>query len=375
LLVGVSLGLGVLASSNWRQAEGAPNPAVLHQPVASCSGGSASISFSWLPTPGSHPQWLDISPYDNGFAWGTFTGHRVMPGVDSITLPAINSTSPHFWRLNTLTEGGWVTSQTGIFSPCNAPILLEGPVACQDHHSASIHFRWAPLATSSGQQWFEIDLNGDFVGSDLLRIGPLTATQNDLFLTDFHNYVTYYFRIVHSDGASSRASTFGGYTPNCAPYVNPEIYGWGATLVVPRLGINAPVGVMDAGADAVLSVPSNGYDVVRYNFPYYPHMSSAPGAGGTFMIGGHVDYHVIGRAVFWPLKEAQVGDIIEYHLADGSKLTYLVDWVADVPFEQNLTPLLETSEEAIILVTCNGVFDRETRNYDLRRLVHAVPLR
>jgi sortase (surface protein transpeptidase) len=91
------------------------------------------------------------------------------------------------------------------------------------------------------------------------------------------------------------------------------------------------------------------------------------------MIGGHVDFYTVGLAVFAPLRNARVGDSIQYVRGDGVTISYVVDWVSDLPFSTDLSPYLgRRANDELILVTCNGTFDQAARRYDLRRLVHAV---
>jgi hypothetical protein len=51
----------------------------------------------------------------------------------------------------------------------------------------------------------------------------------------------------------------------------------------------------------------------------------------------------------------------------------VVDWVTDIPYSETLTPYLQGGGSSLLLITCNGVFDRgQFGGYNLRRLVHAT---
>jgi LPXTG-site transpeptidase (sortase) family protein len=146
-------------------------------------------------------------------------------------------------------------------------------------------------------------------------------------------------------------------------------------LVIPRLGINAPVNYRGVGADGLMGDPYGPQDVVWYDFSNYPSLGGYPGAGGNPVIAGHVDYYTYGLAVFAPLRNIAVGDIIEYHRWDGRVVRYSVVWATDVPSEEAFNQYVAAGpEETITLVTCNGTFNQATRNYDHRRIVRGALL-
>jgi hypothetical protein len=365
-----STGVAALQLQQARSSEAAG--AILGFPATTCSDEGASITFNWLPMNGASEQTLDFSVADNNFLPGTFESATLAGDARSYTASAVHKHHPHFWRVNSRTQNGWVTSATGMLTPCDWPVLLVGPVICQTHEIATAEFRWAPRADAIGNQWLEISRDGSF--SDAVRVGPLALSAQSFRRGGFEVGETYAFRVVW-DGAGHQVPTqVGWFTPECtASAISSILYGSDDRLVVPRLGINAPVNVRDVGFDGFLGVPEGAYDVVRYNFGQFPRLAGYPGEGGVTMIGGHVDFYTVGLAVFAPLRQAQAGDIIEYHRGDGITITYVVDWVSDLPFSTGLNGYLHNrGVDEILLVTCNGTFDRESRNYDLRRLVHAV---
>jgi hypothetical protein len=367
----ILLAFGAYLAFFWHHAE-ADGTAILDPPKATC-GSPTQVSFSWLPIPGATEQHLELSVYDNEFAAGTFTTVDLRPEQTAITLQPIRDDLPNFWRIVGTAPGGDVrTSATSAFMPCYRPILLVGPLQCIDFTSANVTFRWAPLALSGGSQYLEVDLNSDFSGDDLQRYGPLDAARSSYPLSGFQDGTTYYFRVVREGGGQPLISQVGAFTPDCTPVVRSDLYGTDDRLVAPRLGINAPVNMRDVGYDGVLGVPTGAYDVVRYNFPLYPSLTGEPGQDGTMLIGGHVDYYVVGLAVFAPLRNAEVGDVIEYRQGS-TKYTYVVDWVTDIPYDSGITDYLDHGTKALLLITCNGTFDKaKYGGYDKRRLVHAV---
>jgi sortase (surface protein transpeptidase) len=114
-------------------------------------------------------------------------------------------------------------------------------------------------------------------------------------------------------------------------------------------------------------------DVVRYEFPMLPDLGGYPGNGGTTVLAGHVDYRPNFQAVFWTLRQAQVGTRIDYYRGDGYLISYVVDWIATVGGEDDVAQYFPASgPESIVLISCEGTFNAATREYDRRTMVHAV---
>jgi hypothetical protein len=359
--------------SDTRESEAAG--ALLSFPTSTCTGDTAQVSYDWLPVEGALEQWIDITVSDNGFVPGSYSSTQLNASASTYSAAAVNAHWPHFWRVNSRTAAGWQVSVTGSFTPCDWPVLLTGGVYCQTSTQARAELRWAPRSDKIGYQWLEISRDGSFTDAGLVRVGPLAFGAQGFARGGFVVGEEYAFRAVWQDEAGNRVPTqVGWFTPTCtATAINSVLYPSTDRLVAPRLGINAPVNVRDVGVGGELGVPAGAYDVVRYNFGDYTGLGGYPGQGGVTMIGGHVDYYTVGLAVFAPLRQAQIGDRFQYVLSDGTTVDYTVDWIADLPFNQDLSGYLaRRSSDELILVTCIGTFDPSVRRYDLRRLVHAV---
>jgi len=83
-----------------------------------CSGnGRAAVTFGLgQPPAGTTATWVDISLSNNGFLPGTFIGANASSVTTSFVWTGILANATHFWRVNNLTSGGWVTSVTGSFT-------------------------------------------------------------------------------------------------------------------------------------------------------------------------------------------------------------------------------------------------------------------
>src|SRR6266545_286929 len=141
-----------------------------------------------------------------------------------------------------------------------------------------------------------------------------------------------------------------------------------ARLVVPGLSIDAPIVVLGVDSDGVMEAPSGPADVGWYNF------SGLPEQGKNIVVSGHVDYRNYGPAVFWRLRDAKAGDVVQLLLEDESVVTYKV--VGTTNYEAKSAPVQEivgsTDVETLTLITCGGSFNASTREYDRRLVVRAI---
>ena len=370
LLLAVILagGFGVMRLTQGADAAGA----ILFHPSSDCSDIPPVVTLSWTPLAGATSQRLEISIADNGFEEGTFTQVSLPAEQTSHTMSALASNIPSYWRIVSQSGPAEIASDTRAFVPCGGPFLLWGPMECRNFAAATVRFRWAPAANFVGQQWIEFDSDGDWDGDDFWRTGPFSPSTETVRRSGFLDGVGYLFRIVREANGVRQESGVGWFQPDCTPDINPNAYGSDDRLIVPSIGVDAPINIRDVGYDAVLGVPIGADDVVRYDFKAYPNLAGAVGGQGPKVIGGHLDFYV-GPAVFWDLAQVKAGDKIQYR--DGNlTYSYVVDWVTQVPFSESLNAYIESSsEDSVILITCFGVFDRvRFGGYNLRTLVHAV---
>lgn len=88
--------------------------------------------------------------------------------------------------------------------------------------------------------------------------------------------------------------------------VGPITYRPGGHLIIPTIGVNAPIEPVGVLADGDLAVPTRQpWDGVGW-YQYGPY----PGARGSAVIDGHLDRPGGSPAVFWNLRNLHIGDII-----------------------------------------------------------------
>ncbi len=150
--------------------------------------------------------------------------------------------------------------------------------------------------------------------------------------------------------------------------------GEGDRLVIPKIGVDAPMTMRVVAGDGIMQNPEGPTDVAWYDFSAISGLGGRPGVGGNTVISGHVDYHDYGPAVFWDLQKLDPGDEITVHLRDGSEYKYSVEWNRTIdPAAISWNDVVAaTPQESVTMITCAGTFDSSTRSYDQRRVIWAV---
>ena len=161
--------------------------------------------------------------------------------------------------------------------------------------------------------------------------------------------------------AGSTASAAGGDVPPVVQTVRP------ARLVVPSIGVDAPIVEVGLKPDGAMDSPHGPDPVGWYSF------SPTPGNPGNAVLSGHRDWYTGVAGVFWRLGELGEGSGLMVVLEDGTRLSYVVGLSAligpdEVPVDEVVG---QTRDEMITLITCEGSFDPGSHDYDKRRVIRA----
>ncbi len=120
--------------------------------------------------------------------------------------------------------------------------------------------------------------------------------------------------------------------------------------------------------------PDGAMDVPRHyaNTAWY-QLGPRPGEPGNAVVAGHVDSAVAGRAVFWDLRRLAPGDAIVVVGDDGVERRFVVTGQeqyhrADFPLTRVFGP---ADGARLNLITCDGTFDQQRREYDQNLVVYA----
>ncbi len=139
---------------------------------------------------------------------------------------------------------------------------------------------------------------------------------------------------------------------------------------VPQIGVQAPVVPVTVQPDGLLAVPS---DVHTIGWWSAGAVAAAP--SGTVVLAGHVDSALQGAGTFFDLRTLQPGDQVILSGADGRTAAYTV--TARRQYPKSVLPDDEVFGQAatprLVLVTCGGSFDWDTRHYRDNVVVYALP--
>ena len=151
--------------------------------------------------------------------------------------------------------------------------------------------------------------------------------------------------------------------------VDPPLGNAPFQLVIPEIGVDAPVNTFGLDANFVPQVPLNGREVAWYNW------SAEPGTGSNAVLAGHVTWS--GQAVFYHLDQLGAGDEILLRSPDGAELLYTVqdNFLVDPNDPDALSVMSPTEDDVITVITCGGEYfytgGRFGGDYTNRRVVRA----
>jgi sortase (surface protein transpeptidase) len=150
------------------------------------------------------------------------------------------------------------------------------------------------------------------------------------------------------------------FAPNPASIAAPLAASTAMRIVIPAIGVNAPVTHLDLNPDGSVQVPP----LSDHNLAGWYDRSVTPGAKGTSVILGHVDDYA-GPSVFYNIKNLHKGEAVDIVRADGTTAVFSVDGVqkaTKINFPTN-DVYGNVPYPALRLVTCGGPFDAKTGEY------------
>jgi sortase (surface protein transpeptidase) len=141
-------------------------------------------------------------------------------------------------------------------------------------------------------------------------------------------------------------------------------------LSIPKIGVDATVRKVGRDPHGAIGVPQPG---PHYNDPAWYRYSPTPGQIGPAVIVGHIDSAAEGPSVFFRLGALRAGDTVSVQRADGRRVTFRVDRVAEYPKDRFPTATVygATRTAQLRLITCGGSFDRQARSYRDNIVVYA----
>ncbi|AQQ53280.1 class F sortase [Planococcus lenghuensis] len=138
-----------------------------------------------------------------------------------------------------------------------------------------------------------------------------------------------------------------------------------ASIELPAIGEEAEVIEVGLTEEGAMEAPSNIYQIGWFA------PGTKPGEQGNAVMAGHVDGET-SPGTFYNLKELEPGDEIRITGTNGKELTFIVtDKESYVPDKAPLEKIFGASSKAQLnLITCTGVFNSRTGNYEERLVIY-----
>ncbi|MDP9846837.1 class F sortase [Streptosporangium lutulentum] len=140
-------------------------------------------------------------------------------------------------------------------------------------------------------------------------------------------------------------------------------------LVIPRLGVNAPIKSVGLDRQGAIEVPP----VSAPNLVGWYRSGPTPGEAGPAVLLGHKDTRS-GSAVFTRLDEIRNGDVIEVYRKDGIIAVFTVGGLEQAEKEVFPTQRVygESPNPQLHLITCGGVYNHATGHYTDNVIAYAT---
>lgn len=138
-------------------------------------------------------------------------------------------------------------------------------------------------------------------------------------------------------------------------------------LSIPSIGITAPVEQVGLDEYKRMDVPKDVNNVGWYNLGF------KPGEKGNAVMAGHLDTQTGAPAIFFNLAQLNIGDTI--YVTDEQGKKYIFKVVDKQTYDTDNVPLVYIFGESAIprlnLITCEGIFNTELRNYSKRTVIYS----
>lgn len=140
-----------------------------------------------------------------------------------------------------------------------------------------------------------------------------------------------------------------------------------ARIMISAIGVDAAVESVGKKPDGSMATPKNFTDVAWYS------LGARPGEAGNAVFAGHVNNARGTAGVFERLSEISLGEQIVIADTQGRMLTYVVRAADLYPVDTAPVEIIfrTTGPSQVVLITCEGVWDKDTRSYAKRLIITA----
>jgi sortase (surface protein transpeptidase) len=159
--------------------------------------------------------------------------------------------------------------------------------------------------------------------------------------------------------------------PEPEPEPQPEPVADPVGIRIDAISVDAPVIPVGLNPDRSMEIPHNVSQIGWYE------PGVRPGEDGSAVLSGHVDSRTQGKGAFFELRRLDVDDVVTITHEDGTERSWRV--VARELYPKDELPVDDVfrwggDEQHLVLITCGGGFDSNTRNYTDNVVVYTVPV-
>ncbi len=139
-------------------------------------------------------------------------------------------------------------------------------------------------------------------------------------------------------------------------------------LLIPAIGVDAPVQHVGLADDGAMAVPTNFTDVGWYK------EGVRPGMRGSAVITGHLNGKGVPEAVFYKLGSLKVGDEVVVMSEERVEDIFVVVRVETYAYDEPTTEVFVGDDEVarLNLITCGGTWLPDIKLYSERTVVFTV---
>lgn len=138
-------------------------------------------------------------------------------------------------------------------------------------------------------------------------------------------------------------------------------------VAVPQIGVDHPVIPVGVEDDGAMEIPADVNEI-----GWYTGTQVRPGDPGSAVLAGHVDSRTQGRGAFFDLGRLDLCDDILLETEEGEQRWRVTGRTSydktSLPIDDIFT---SDDEPRLVLITCGGPFDSDTRHYTQNVVVYA----
>jgi hypothetical protein len=150
--------------------------------------------------------------------------------------------------------------------------------------------------------------------------------------------------------------------PDHAPAMRVQATATGAQpqhLVIADIGVDHPVVPVGLEPDGSMEIPENVHEI-----GWYTRTRVRPGDPGSAVLAGHVDSRVQGRGAFFDLGQLDLGAEVAVGTDAGTQRWQVTGRTS---YDKTVLPIDDLftvdGPPRLVLITCGGPFDSDTRHY------------